>query len=132
MIRVLLIVVFCAIVSNASHPSNLKPFGSSGTQINVEEFIGKFPSISKFVNEYVRSSRPFVVRQVLNTQKDFEIWQKDDRLKREVSSLGKTRVRVDFVSNGKRQEKDMEFGEYLEHYRNERLILADYVPTNLR
>ena len=119
-------------VCSHSHPGHLKPFGSAGTIVDVEEINGEFPNLSQLLNDFLLKSKPFVSRQVWNRPEHLDLWQTDEQLESEVYGLSKHQVRTEFHRGDRLERVQIPFGEFIERYRSEPLVLADSVPEPLR
>ncbi|UJR21880.1 hypothetical protein I4U23_024953 [Adineta vaga] len=109
---------------------HLKPFGSVGSLINIDEINGKYPDVLKLFTYYLPKSEPILSRQVLINDNSYEIWKTDDELENEVDGLSKTNIYVDSFSQSQRTQ--MKFSEFFDRYQKEQLYLADNVPEILR
>lgn len=119
-------------VCSHSHPGHLKPFGSAGTIGNVEEINGEFPNLSQLLDDFLLKSKPFVSRQVWSRREHLDLWRTDEQLENEVYGLSKSQVRTEFHRGDRLEHVQMPFGEFLERYRSESLVLADSIPEPLR
>ncbi|CAF1418715.1 unnamed protein product [Rotaria magnacalcarata] len=114
----------------SSNSGHLKPFGTVGSLMNIEEINGEYPNILKFFTHYVPKLEPIVSRQVLINDMYYNIWQTDRELENEVDGLSKTNINVESLKERKRIQ--MKFGDFFDQYTKESLLLADYVPEILR
>ena len=128
-IFLLAIVLHLADSHNAGH---LKPFGSVGSLIDIEEIHGAYPTVSKLFTDYVPKSKPVVSRQVLNESIDGSLWQSDEHMRNEVYGLSTTTIHVEGFKSRQRERLQMTFGEFIDRYQKEHLIFADSVPEILR
>ena len=117
-------------LSSQSEPGHLKPFGSVGSLIDIEEIREAYPEVLKFFTYYIPKSEPVLSRQVLSNDIHFNIWKTDEQLEAEVDGLSKTNIPV--ASMAQPQRVQMKFGEFLDKYQDEQLYLADNVPEVLR
>lgn len=129
-----LIILLVSIVNlnlcNNSNPGHLKPFGTVGSLINIEEINKEYPDALKFFTSYVSKSEPFISRQVLNNDMYFNVWQSNEKLESEIDGLSKTNIVVESIKQRKRIQ--MKFGEFLDLCDKENLFFADNVPEILR
>ena len=128
-VLLLTIVVHLADSQNAGH---LKPFGSVGSLIDVEEINGVYPTLSKLFTDYIPKSKPVVSRHVLNQSIDDSLWQSDEHLQSEVYGLSKAPIHIEGFKGRQRERIPMTFGEFLDRYTKEHLMFADSVPEILR
>jgi hypothetical protein len=129
-IFLLLASVINLISSNHSNPGHLKPFGTVGSLINIEELNGEYPNILKLFNYYIPTSEPILSRQVLINDINYDIWKTDEQLENEVDGLSKLNIYVESLTQRKRIQ--MKFGDFFDKYQNQRLYFADNVPELLR
>jgi hypothetical protein len=132
LVLIVLVTVINLISAANKNPGHLKPFGSVGSLINIEEMHGEFPTVSKLFTSNIPESETVISRQVLNGDKHYEIWQTDDQLENEVYGLSKVNIHVESYKSRQRQRVEMTFGEFLERYKKEPLLFADLVPEILR
>ena len=125
------VVVYRSVCSH-SHPGHLKPLGSAGTIVNVEEINGEFPNLSQLLNDFILKSKPVISRQVWNPKSHLELWQSDQNLENEVYGLSNHKIRVEFYRGDRLEHVQIPFGEFVERYKSESLILADSIPEPLR
>jgi hypothetical protein len=115
---------------SSSNLGHLKPFGSVGSLINIEEIDRQYPDILKLYTYYISKSEPILSRQVLINDSYYNIWQTDEQLESEVHGLLKTNIHVESMKQ--QQRIQMNFGDFLDKYQKDYLILADNVPEILR
>ncbi len=127
---ILLVSIINLILSSHSNPGHLKPFGTVGSLINIEEINGEYPNILKFFTYYISKSKPILSRQVLVNDLYYNIWKTDEQLENEVDGLSKTNIHVESLKQHQRIQ--MKFGEFLDNYQKEHLFLADNLPEILR
>ncbi|CAF5055707.1 unnamed protein product, partial [Rotaria sp. Silwood1] len=109
---------------------HLKPFGTVGSLINIEEINGEYPNILKFFTNYITKLEPIVFRQVLINDIYYHIWQTDEQLENEIDGLSKINIIVESLKQQKRIQ--MKFGDFLDKYEKDYLFFADNVPEILR
>ena len=130
----LLLVLLVALVnlnlSSQSIPGHLKPFGSVGSLVNIEEIRGSYVDVLKLFTYYLPRSEPIVSRRVLINEESFNMWKTDEKLENELRGLAKVNIYVDSLNNSQRLQ--MKFGEFLDRYQNEALYFADNVPDIFR
>jgi hypothetical protein len=114
----------------SSNPGHLKPFGSVGSLINIEEINEKYPNILEFFTNYISKSEPILFRQVLINDLYYNIWKTDEQLENEVNGLSKINIYVQSLKQ--QQQIQMKFGDFLDKYKQEHLFLADNLPEILR
>ncbi|CAF0818457.1 unnamed protein product [Adineta ricciae] len=130
LLLVLLVALVNLNVSSQSNPGHLKPFGSVGSLVNIEEIRGNYVDILKLFTYYLPRSEPIVCRRVLVNEESFDMWKTDEKLENEIRGLAKVNIYVDSLSNSQRIQ--MKFGEFLDRYQNEPLYFADNVPDIFR
>ena len=116
--------------SNDSNPGHLKPFGTVGSLIDIEEINGEYPSIFRLLPHYISQTQPIVSRQVLINDIHYNIWKTDEQLENEVDGLSKISIHVQSLTQ--RQHMQMKFGDFLDKYQKDQLFYADNVPEILR
>ena len=119
---------------SAAHPNqaHLKPFGSVGSLVEIEEINGEFPTVLNLFTHYIANSKPVVSRQALNNQSHFDLWQSNEKLEQGVYGLSKSTIPVEIFVGKRRERVEMPFGEFLDRYDRESLVFADNVPTILQ
>ncbi|CAF1561880.1 unnamed protein product [Rotaria sp. Silwood1] len=127
---ILLVLTISLISCNHSDPGHLKPFGTVGSLINIEEINGEYPNILKFFTNYISKLEPIVFRQVLINDIYYHIWQTDEQLENEIDGLSKINIIVESLKQQKRIQ--MKFGDFLDKYEKDYLFFADNVPEILR
>ena len=118
------------VISGHSNPGHLKPFGTVGSLINIEELNGEYPNLLKLFTYYIPKSEPILSRQVLVDDIHYDTWKTDEKLESEVEGLAKTNIYVE--SFEQQQRIQMKFGEFLDKYQKERLFFVDDIPEILR
>jgi hypothetical protein len=127
---ILLVSVINLIASSHSNSGHLKPFGTVGSLINIEEIDGEYPNLLKFFTYYIPKSEPILSRQVLINDINYDMWKTDEQLENEVDGLSKTNI---YAESFKRPQRiQMKFGDFLDKYQKEHLFIADNVPELLR
>jgi len=129
----ILLATIVSFVSGANqNPGHLKPFGSVGSLVNIEELDREYPTVSKLFTYYIPKSEPVLVRQVLIDDNHYSVWQTDKQLEDEVYGLSDTNIQVESFKSRQRQRVPMTFGEFLHRYNKEPLLFADNVPEVLQ
>ncbi|CAF1253802.1 unnamed protein product [Adineta steineri] len=127
---ILLVSLINLTLSSHSNPGHLKPFGTVGSLINIEEINGEYPNILKFFTYYLPKSEPILSRQVLINDQYYNIWKTDEQLENEVEGLSKANIYVESMTQ--RQRTQMKFAEFFDKYQKEHLFFADNIPEILR
>jgi len=129
----ILLATIVSFVSGANqNPGHLKPFGSVGSLVNIEELYREYPTVSKLFTYYISKSEPVLVRQVLVDDNHYSVWQTDKQLEDEVYGLSDTNIQVESFKSRQRQRIQMTFGDFLDRYGKEPLLFADTVPEILQ
>ncbi|CAF1580189.1 unnamed protein product, partial [Adineta steineri] len=127
---ILLVSLINLTLSSHSNPGHLKPFGTVGSLVNIEEINGEYPNILKFFTYYLPKSEPILSRQVLINDQYYNIWKTDEQLENEVEGLSKANIYVESMTQ--RQRTQMKFAEFFDKYQKEHLFFADNIPEILR
>jgi len=125
---IILLVSIIKLIS--SNPGHLKPFGSVGSLINIEEINEKYPNILEFFTYYISKSEPILSRQVLINDLYYNIWKTDEQLENEVDGLSKINIYVQSLKQ--QQQIQMKFGDFIDKYKKGHLFIADNLPEIFR
>ncbi|CAF1640115.1 unnamed protein product [Rotaria magnacalcarata] len=129
---ILLVTIHHLAYATNQNPGHLKPFGSVGSLFNISELYNEFPTVVEFFTNYLPKSEPIVSRQVLINDKDYSVWQTDEKLENNVYGLSTLNIEVESFKSKQRKKVQMTFGEFLDRYRKEPLLFVNPVPTILQ
>lgn len=128
--QILLIIPFAFAVNQ--NPGHLKPFGSVGSLIDVNELDQEFPTVLELFTHYLPTSEPILSRQVLFNDKEYSVWETDETLQASVYGLSNTSIHVETLKSKQRQRIKMTFEEFFDRYEKEPLLYANNVPAILQ
>jgi hypothetical protein len=114
-----------------NNPGHLKPFGSSGPFIPLDEIDG-FPTTSVFFKQYVLPMRPLKMNGAGRLSGAFHLWSDDYFLSSTVSNDSTIAVETAKKENRTNPILHMHFQEFVQTYNVKNLYMVDRVPDEFR
>jgi hypothetical protein len=132
----LLSVAHCTVFDDAmktltDHAGHLKPFGSSGPFLPVDEMDG-FPTTSQFFRQYVLPMRPLKMNGAGRLSRAFDLWSDEYFLTSSVSN--DSTITVETAKKEKRTNPilNMHFQEFVQTYTSQNQYMVDRIPDEFQ
>ncbi|CAF0941002.1 unnamed protein product [Brachionus calyciflorus] len=116
---------------NINHPGHLKPFGSSGPFLQLEE-VTSLPTKIFFEN-YVQPKQAVVMRNFVNQFPAFKSW-KDEYLYSKASDNDDYKILVETQKKESRDQDTLKLSltEFLDNYKSRSIYMVNEVPPYLK
>lgn len=113
------------------HAGHLKPFGSSGPFLPVDEVDG-FPTTSLFFKQYVLPMKPLKMNGAGRLSRAFELWSDEYFLTSSVSN--DSTISVETAKKEKRTNPilNMHFQEFVRTYSSQNHYMVDRIPDEFQ